>query len=204
MNLGAYQIFSAGANDIQITGLTNPYATRTYNFRINVYSASSTTPTHYGTGSFAVTSVPIATATAALMARQEKQMTPLLVSFTSPVELYDGYQLTSEPFKESSEIHIRIYLTDGGISWFYYNLGYNLASPPQDTAKNKTIPCQAITGFEASTFSTAISCDILLGPTTPTAADYATIRVRDFIGVLSGTVMKVAIPVYNVNAPGCN
>ena len=204
VNLGTYTIISSGGtatNTIEITGWTYPYAATTYTYSIHVFAASSTSVTHHGSGSFTISPVSITTASASLLARRESLLTPLLVSFVTPLNLYDGYQLTAEPFKEYSEVDINIYMTDGTKNWFYYDLGYSEKTPSVTLSNLGTIPCQPYTGFTNSTFGD-LTCYIILGPSSsPTSSSYVTVKITGFTGVTAGLsttpVLKIAIPIYN-------
>lgn len=109
--------------------------------------------------------------------------------------LFDGYQNAEEAFKESSEILVNFNV--GSASGFYYDLGYSsMGLTLQDLDEVYCAP-DLTSGFGPSVYSSNIKCDILLGPSTgATSTSFATVRIRDFTGVLAGVPMKISIPIY--------
>lgn len=161
-----------------------------------VYGKDSTFPTQWGTGSLIIVQFTSLSTTAGFLVKKGLTSSPMILTITPPVLMIDGYQLAEEPYKESSEIVVKFRLSNSGTSWFAYDLGYSSMSITlQDLS---TIPCAPDVGFLPSDYTTSVTCDILLGPSSsPSDTDVATVRIRNFAGALPGTVMKIAIPIYN-------
>lgn len=176
------------AASVVIAGLKNPTIPKTYYIRYYVYTAASTIKEYYLV-STTLTSPTISTISMVPIANGANHNTFYALTFKTVSFLQDGYFLLAEPNKLSSYIDIIFTMQTSGSTSYINTLGSGLND-------RDDYPCDII-GMKASVFATKARCILLKGPSVVTATSTVTIRILDFNFVLTGTTVRINIPLLN-------
>lgn len=173
---------------VVIAGLYNPTIPKTYYIRYYVYSAAGSI-VEYNLLTTAIASPTISVISMPPLANGINHNTIYALSFRTVSFLQDSYFLLSEPNKLSSYIDITFNMQTSGSTSFTADLGSGIAD-------RGDFPCEII-GMKSSVFATKARCILIKGPSTVSATSTVTVRVIDFNFVLTGTTLRINIPVLN-------